>query len=200
MSEPVILRTPLASETVSRLSVGQEVLLSGTVITARDAAHRYLVEREDGDGMPFDLEGAVIYHCGPLMRRSPSGWEAVSAGPTTSARMDIYEARVIERYGIRAVLGKGGMGQATGQALREAGAVYLVAAAGAGAILAKRIVTVKGVWKLEEFGEPEAMWELEVANLPAVVAMDSKGGNIYSEIEARSAAVLQRILGKGAHK
>jgi fumarate hydratase class I len=195
MSKPISLRTPLKREDTAQLKAGQAVLISGMVITARDAAHRYLASRADSDGMPFDLRGAVIYHCGPLMRQSGSKWEAVSAGPTTSARMEMYEAKVIERYGIAAVIGKGGMGPATASALAKTGAVYLAAAAGAGALLAKRIVAVNAVWKLEEFGEPEAMWQLEVSALPAIVAMDGHGGDLYKDVQAKSRDALKRLLG-----
>jgi fumarate hydratase class I len=194
MSKPIILRTPLDREDTRRLRAGQEVLISGTVITARDAAHRYLAARDDSDRMPFDLEGAVIYHCGPLMRRTRSGWEAVSAGPTTSARMEIYEPGIVARYHVGAILGKGGMGTASAEALQKVGAVYLAAAAGAGALLATRILKVETAWKLEEFGEPEAMWKLEVGEFPAIVAMDSSGGNLYRDVEANSAAALRRMV------
>lgn len=196
MSKPVILRTPIARETTAALVAGQEVELSGTIVTARDAAHRYLVERPDGDGMPFDLKGAVLYHCGPIMRSAGVSWEAFSAGPTTSARMEIYEAKVIERYGVAAILGKGGMGKSTADALAKHGAVYLVAAAGAGALLAKCIKHVKGVWKLTEFGEPEAMWQLEVEKLPGIVAMDNRSGNVYRDVEERSAEALKKLTQK----
>jgi fumarate hydratase class I len=193
MSEPIRLKTPLSEADVRRLRVGDEVVLSGTFITARDAAHRFLAQRDESEKPPFSLEGAVIYHCGPIMRRAGGGWEVVSAGPTTSARMETYEAAVLQRYGIRAIVGKGGMGPATAKALAETGAVYLTAASGAGALLAKRIVRVQSVWKLDEFGEPEAMWILEVADFPAIVAMDSAGGNIYDRVRSQSAQRLKDL-------
>jgi len=205
MSEPILLNTPLDARQTRNLVVGQEVLLSGVLVTARDLAHKYLVEREDSDGLPYDLAGAVIYHCGPIMQRAGNRcagdrcagdrWQAVSAGPTTSARMELYQAKVIERYRVGAVLGKGGMGPLTAAALAKSGAVYLAAAAGAGALLAKRIAGVASVWKLDEFGEPEAMWKLEVAGLPAIVAMDSRGGDLYAQVEKDSASRLKALLG-----
>jgi tartrate/fumarate subfamily iron-sulfur-dependent hydro-lyase beta chain len=196
MSSVVRLHTPIPEGAARALRVGQEVMLSGTVITARDEAHRYLAKRDEGDGMPFDLAGGVIYHCGPIMRREGDGWSVVSAGPTTSARMEIYEPLVVARYGPRAILGKGGMGQATAEALAEEGAVYLTAASGAGALLGKCVTKVAGVWKLDEFGEPEAMWRLEVADFPAIVAMDTVGGNIYSDVLAKSSARLVELRRK----
>ncbi len=196
MSSPVMLRTPLAAAAVRALRAGQEVLLTGTVFTARDRAHRYLAERPDEDGFPFDLSGGVIYHCGPIMRKSVAAWEAVSAGPTTSNRMEMYEARVITRYGVASILGKGGMGAETAKALSDTGAVYLAAAPGAGPLVAKRIVSVEDVWKLDEFGEPEAIWKLAVENFPAIVAMDSHGGNVYTAVETRSAKRLQELLAR----
>lgn len=196
MSKAIALTAPLSLDQVRSLAAGDEVRLSGIVVTARDAAHRYLVERDDSDGMPFDLGDGVIYHCGPIMRRVGARWEAVSAGPTTSDRMEIYEPRVIDRYRVRAILGKGGMGPATAEALKVSGAVYLAAASGAGALLARKIVSIKRVWKLEDFGEPEAMWELEVRDFPAIVAMDTRGGNLYAEVERRSAEALATLRGK----
>jgi len=194
MSKPISLATPIPPDRVRALKAGDQVLVSGAVITARDMAHRYLAQRADGDGLPYDLAGAVIYHCGPIVRETPSGWQVMSAGPTTSARMEMYEARVLERYGVAAVIGKAGMGPATAAALSKTPAVYLAAAPGAGALLAKRIARVEAVWKLDEFGQPEALWKLVVADLPAVVAMDSRGGNLYKDVEARSADALKRLL------
>jgi len=193
MSNIVRLHTPIPEGAIHALRVGQEVLFSGTFITARDEAHRYLVERNDSDPLPLDLASAVIYHCGPIMRSEPSGWKAISAGPTTSARMELYEPEVIRRYKVRAIVGKGGMGSETARALAEEGAVYLAAASGAGALLAKRIAAVKSVWKLEEFGEPEAMWQLEVADFPAIVAMDAHGGDIYKNVLDASSSRLEAL-------
>lgn len=193
MSSVVRLHTPIPEGAARALRVGQEVLLSGTFVTARDEAHRYLARRADDEPLPFDLSGGVLYHCGPIMRLSGNEWQAVSAGPTTSARIELYEAQVISRYKVRAIVGKGGMGPETAKALAEDGAVYLAAASGAGALLAKRIVKVAGVWKLEEFGEPEAMWRLEVADFPAIVAMDTAGGNIYTKVLDDSAARLDDL-------
>lgn len=195
MNRPVRLHTPLDASELGQLAVGAHVLLSGTVVTARDAAHRYLVEAAEDEKPPFDLEGGVIYHCGPIIEDVGEGHRVVSAGPTTSMRMEMYEPRVIERYGVRAVMGKGGMGEATANALQETGGVYLAAPSGAGALLAKRIIGVSGVWKLDEFGTPEALWQFEVSDFPAVVAMDARGGNLFREVERASADALSWLLG-----
>lgn len=197
MSSPVRLQTPLDTAELAQLALGAQVLLSGTVVTARDAAHRYLVEAPDDEKPPLDLEGGVIYHCGPIIEGTGEGRRAVSAGPTTSMRMEMYEPSVIERYGVRALIGKGGMGEATANALQETGGVYLAAPSGAGALLAKRIKAVTGVWKLAEFGAPEALWQFEVSDFPAVVAMDARGGNLFREVERASADALSWLLGTG---
>ncbi|MHC4712136.1 MAG: FumA C-terminus/TtdB family hydratase beta subunit [Planctomycetota bacterium] len=194
MSEPVRLALPLGADEVRALRVGRQVLLSGKVITARDAAHRYLVERSDADAFPFDLARGAVYHCGPVVRDRPSGWEILSAGPTTSMRMEMYQADVLSRYDIAVVIGKGGMGKVTAAALADTPAVYLAAPSGAGALLAQRIAAVAGVCKLEEFGSPEALWCLEVTDFPAVVAMDCAGGNLYGEVERASREALDRLL------
>lgn len=196
MSEAIKLTTPLEESTIRNLRVGRKVLFSGTIVTARDAAHRYLVERSDDDPFPFDLAGSAIYHCGPVLTREKDRWRVVSAGPTTSMRMEMYQGDVLRRYGVRAIIGKGGMGAATLAAMAEAPAVYLAAPSGAGALLAGCIERVLGVWKLEEFGSPEALWQLEVRDLPAVVAADCVGGNLFETVEIRSRAALERLLRK----
>jgi len=190
---PKRLTTPLAENETRALRAGDEVLVTGTLVTARDAAHVYLVDREDSDGMPCDLAGGALYHCGPVIAGGEGAWQAVSAGPTTSMRMEPFEPPVLRRYRPALVIGKGGMGEETARALSETGAVYLAAPSGAGALLAARIKAVRGVWKLEEFGSPEALWLFEVEDFPALVAMDSAGGNLYREVEEVSAHVLRHL-------
>jgi fumarate hydratase subunit beta len=194
MSEPLRLALPIGADEVRALRVGRHVLISGRIITARDAAHRYLVERNDADAFPFDLARGAVYHCGPVVRDRDSGWEILSAGPTTSVRMEMYQADVLSRYDLAIVIGKGGMGKSTAGALSDTPAVYLAAPSGAGALLAQRITAVAGVWKLEEFGSPEALWCLEVSDFPAVVAMDCAGGNVFGEVERASHEALERLL------
>ncbi|HSV74503.1 MAG TPA: FumA C-terminus/TtdB family hydratase beta subunit [Chthonomonadales bacterium] len=177
------LTTPLSEEDVRSLRVGDVVLLTGSMYTGRDAMHQHLITQDS----PVDLRGAALYHCGPVVLREPDGrWRVVAAGPTTSMREEPYQADVLRRFGVRAVIGKGGMGARTSDALREVGAVYLSAIGGAAQVYAGNVAAVSGVHFLEEFGAPEAMWHLEVRDFVAVVTMDSHGGSLHAEVEASS--------------
>jgi fumarate hydratase class I len=187
------LFTPLTAEAVSSLALGEAVALSGRIYTARDAAHKHLVGAPATGELP-SFEGAVLYHCGPVVIPSgDKGWEVTAAGPTTSIREEPYEAEVIRRYGIRAIIGKGGMGEATVEACRECGCVYLSAVGGAAQILANAIRRVCSVRKLEEFGAPEAIWELEVDSFPAVVTIDVHGNSLHRRVREQSAEVFRRL-------
>ena len=171
------LATPIPEAEVRALRVGDEVLLSGRVVLSRDQGHRFMVEQKPEWLRPL-LEGAVIYHCGPVVKRHEDGhWSFVSAGPTTSIREEPYQAEVLETYGVRGVIGKGGMGKKTGEGLAKVGACYFHATGGAGALLAERVKRVVDVRMLEEFGSPEAFWVVEVEDFPLVVTMDSHGGS-----------------------
>jgi fumarate hydratase class I len=181
----VVLRTPLTEEQVRALKVGDVVLLSGRAYTGRDAVHHHLMKHAP----PVDLNGAMLYHCGPVVAKDGEGWRVTAAGPTTSIREEPYQADVIKRYGVRAVVGKGGMGARTLAALKEAGAVYLNAIGGAAQFYARTITSVDGV-SLIEFGTPEAMWHLTVADFPAIVTMDSHGNSLHKDVEAESAREL----------
>lgn len=172
----VRLKTPLNEDEVRRLKVGDIVFLDGIIITARDRAHEYLYQSRME--IP-ELKGGVIYHSGPIVK----GGTVLTAGPTTSARLEIYEPFIIEHYSIRAIIGKGGMGMKTLEAMMKTGTVYLSATGGAGALLAKRIKEIKEVRLLEEFGMAEAMWFFLVEEFPCIVTMDSHGGNLHREIE-----------------
>lgn len=188
------LELPAEEEAIRALRVGDEVLLSGRVVTARDRAHKHMVEDRPGDIRDL-LRGAVIYHCGPVMRRKEDGtWEAIAAGPTTSAREEIYQDVVIAEYGIRGVIGKGGMGARTLAALEKHGAVYFHAVGGAAQVLARCVRRVEGVLRLEEFGVPEAFWVFEVEDFPVVVTMDSHGGSLSDQVGARARARLKKIF------
>jgi fumarate hydratase class I len=184
----VALRAPLTDEQVRSLKVGDVVLLSGRVYTGRDAVHHHLMKHEP----PVDLRGGVIYHCGPVVAKDGNGWRVTAAGPTTSIREEPYQADVIARYGVRAVIGKGGMGAKTLAALRAAGAVYLNAIGGAAQFYARTITSVDGV-SLMEFGTPEAMWHLTVENFPAIVTMDAHGNSLHKDVEEASAHELAGI-------
>ena len=184
----IALTTPITEEQARALKVGDVVLLSGRAYTGRDAVHHHLMAHEP----PVDLRGAMLYHCGPVVAKDGSGWRVTAAGPTTSIREEPYQADVIKRYGVRAVVGKGGMGARTLAALQEAGAVYLNAIGGAAQFYARTISSVDGV-SLLEFGTPEAMWHLTVKDFPAVVTMDAHGNSLHKDVEQQSARELTSI-------
>jgi fumarate hydratase class I len=186
----VALRTPLTEAQVRSLKVGDVVLMSGRAYTGRDAVHHHLMEHDP----PVDLRGAMLYHCGPVVARVGDGWKVTAAGPTTSIREEPYQADVITRYGVRAVVGKGGMGAKTLAALKAAGAVYLNAIGGAAQFYARTITSVDGV-SLMEFGTPEAMWHLTLKDFPAIVTMDSHGNSLHQDVEQESA---RELAGMGA--
>ena len=190
-----ILHSPLSEKDVAGLKVGDMVLLTGRVFTGRDRVHKFLAnEKPDRKEIPFTLEGGVIYHCGPIIKNSEGGLpKIIAAGPTTSIRVEMYEAEVIRAYGIRGIIGKGGMGQKTLDAMRECGCVYLHTMSGAAAYLADRIKRVAGGWKVEEFGAPEAIWLLEVEEFPAIVTMDAYGNSLHREIEKASLERLKAL-------
>jgi fumarate hydratase class I len=181
----VMLRTPLTEEQVRALKVGDIVLVSGKMNTGRDAVHAHLTKHEP----PIDLRGSVLYHCGPVVVKEANGWRVTAAGPTTSIREEPYQADIIRRYGVRAVIGKGGMGAKTLAALKDSGAVYLNAIGGAAQFYARAIDRVEGV-SLMEFGTPEAMWHLEVTDFPAIVTMDAHGNSLHKDVEEASAKEL----------
>jgi fumarate hydratase class I len=186
----VRLQTPLTEEAVRKLRAGDMVLLSGTVFTGRDEVHKYLYK---GNDLPV-LRGGVIYHCGPVVMEEDGGYRVTAAGPTTSIREEPYQANVIERFGIRAVIGKGGMGAKTLEACKAHGCVYLHGIGGAAQIYAKCIEGVDGV-SLKQFGSPEAVWQLRVKDFPAVVTMDSHGRSLHQEVSDESKGRLQGVLG-----
>lgn len=176
----VSLTLPVSVEQVRALHVGDEVLVNGPLITGRDAAHRYLATSEDPDVRAF-AAGSFVYHCGPVVAHDPvtKEYRFVAAGPTTSIREEAWQADVIARYGLRGVIGKGGMGPRTLEALQRFGAVYLHAVGGLAVVLAKCVTRIHRVHKLDEFGVPEAIWCVEVANFPAVVTMDAHGKSLH---------------------
>ncbi len=188
------LSTPLAEESIRALKVGDQVLLSGTIYTGRDAVHKYLHE---GGKLPpqVNLQGGVLYHCGPVVIKDEAGaWKCVAAGPTTSIREEPYQWQVIRDFGLRGVIGKGGMGEKTLQACKEFGCVYLHAIGGAAQVLAEAIKKVPNVYFMEEFGAPEAIWEFAVVDFPVTVTIDAHGNSLHKEILARSQAELARLL------
>ncbi len=184
---------PVDEKTIRGLRVGDEVSLHGVIVTARDAAHKLMIEDRPDIVRPY-LEGGVIYHCGPIMLRKGKTWSVVSAGPTTSIREEPYEADVMAEYGVRAVIGKGGMGPRTLAGLKAHGAVYLHAVGGAAVYLAGFVRRIRGVLMLEELGLPEAFWLMEVDGFPAVVTMDSRGGSLHEKVRSGSSACLDALI------
>ena len=202
------LTLPINDEKIRDLKVGEPVRLSGVMVTGRDVVHKWLVEtfiektREpQGDDLEvFEalkpiIEGSAIYHCGPVVAGlDTKEYEFKAAGPTTSIREEPYQGAVMRLFNAKFVIGKGGMGAKTLQACQEVPCIYLHAVGGAAALIAKTVVAVKDVYKLEEFGVPEAIWVIDVKDFPAVVTMDANGGSLHAEIDAKSKAALEGIL------
>ncbi|MGE0450660.1 MAG: FumA C-terminus/TtdB family hydratase beta subunit [Vicinamibacterales bacterium] len=184
----VSLKAPLSEADVRALKVGDVVLVSGRMFTGRDAVHSHLMKHDP----PVDLNGSVLYHCGPVVVKDGDGWRVNAAGPTTSIREEPYQGEIIRRYGVRAVIGKGGMGGKTLAALKEHGAVYLNAIGGAAQFYARSIKGVDGV-SLLDFGTPEAMWHLQVEDFPAIVTMDAHGNSLHRDVEQESGRQLETI-------
>ena len=187
----MLLEAPFTEDKIRALRVGEMVEISGIVYTGRDAVHKYL---HDGGEAPVDLRDSLIYHCGPVVVREGGRWVVKAAGPTTSAREEPYQGPLMERYGIRGIIGKGGMGPRTLQACQDVGGVYLHAIGGAAQVLAERVVSVDGVHFLEEFGSPEAIWIFRVEKFPAVVTMDSHGQSLHEQVAASSRSALAALL------
>ncbi|MDP2167360.1 MAG: FumA C-terminus/TtdB family hydratase beta subunit [Thermodesulfovibrionales bacterium] len=187
---------PVGEEYVRSLRAGDTVLISGQMATGRDRLHKFLYHESPAkETIPFKLDGSVLYHSGPVIRQVDGGLEVLAAGPTTSGRVEIYEPWVIEHYGIRGVMGKGGMGRKTLEAMMKFGCVYLNTIGGAASYLADRVRAVSGGWMAEEFGMAEAMWIFEVEDFPAIVTMDTRGRSLHEEIEKLSLENLLKLLG-----
>jgi fumarate hydratase subunit beta len=192
------LTLPCDEKTIRGLKVGDFVELSGRMITGRDAAHHWLLHGFRAEVAPF-MKDSVIYHVGPVVKKHEDGhYTFVAAGPTTSAREEPFQADVIGKYGLRGVIGKGGMGPKTLAGLAEHGAVYFHAVGGTAQVLAQAVVKVEQVFQLAEFGVPEALWVIEVKDFPVVVTMDSHGGSLHAEVEKASKTKLDQLLGLSA--
>lgn len=203
------ITTPISDETIRELKVGDSVALSGMMVTARDAAHKWMIETfirktrpPQGDDMHVYEElkkffnGSIIYHCGPVVTGLDTGeYKIIAAGPTTSIREEPYQADVMKHFNIKGVIGKGGMGAKTLKGCEETPGVYFHAIGGAASFLAQTVTKVHGVFKLD-FGVPEAMWLIEVKDFPVVVTMDSRGGSQHSVIDDASKKVLDDLLKK----
>lgn len=205
---PIQLSIPLADEAIRALSVGDSVLLSGVMITGRDAVHKWLIDTfiqktrqpTEDDLKVYEsirpiLQDGVIYHCGPVVGGlDTKQYRFVAAGPTTSIREEPYQGDVMRYFHVKGVIGKGGMGAKTLQACREVPGVYFHAIGGAASLIAARVKQVLGVYKLE-FGVPEAIWVIEVQGFPAVVTMDAHGHSLHATVRESSKAVLEDLLG-----
>ena len=181
---------PFTEEKIRALKQGDMVRLSGMVYTGRDAVHKYLHE---GGKPPVNLENQIIYHCGPVVIKEKGKWVVKAAGPTTSAREEPYQGDIIEKFKIRAVIGKGGMGPKTLEACKKVGCVYLHAIGGAAQVLAECVTEVVGVY-LEEFGSPEAIWAFRVKDFPAVVTMDAHGNSLHATVLEQSKERLKQLV------
>lgn len=170
---------PVSTEKIRKLHVGDIIYVTGKIFTARDEAH-YIMLGKDKDNLDFNPSEMALFHCGPLMKKENGKWKVVSAGPTTSSRMEIFEDKFMEKYGINIIIGKGGMGERTEKALQKYGGVYTAYTGGAGALAADRVEDVPAVYWLDELGMPEAVWIFKVKEFgPLVVAIDSHGKSIY---------------------
>jgi fumarate hydratase subunit beta len=200
------LTVPISDEEIRSLHVGDTVYLTGVIVTGRDAAHKFMIEKfirnpvspEEAElygKLKELLDGGVIYHCGPVVKQHDDGsWSFVAAGPTTSIREEVYQPEVIEHFNLKGVIGKGGMGPNTLKACQEHAAVYFHAIGGAASLIAQSVKEVVTVHKMD-FGVPEAMWVIRVEDFPVVVTMDSHGESIHKQVETASKAKLAELLG-----
>ncbi len=201
------IQLPVSDEVIRDLKVGEPVLLSGIMVTGRDAAHKWMMEtfikktkEPKGDDLQVYeelkklLNGSMIYHCGPVVSGlDTKDYKFVAAGPTTSIREEPYQADVMKHFNVKGVIGKGGMGPKTLKGCEETPGVYLHAIGGAASFIAQSVVKVHGVFKMD-FGVPEAMWVIEVKDFPVVVTMDSHGGSQHAVVDESSKEVLDRLL------
>jgi len=203
------ITTPISDDVIRDLKVGDAVALSGMMVTGRDAVHKWMIDTfikktraPQGDDLQVYeelkkiLNGSVIYHCGPVVSGlDTKDYKFVAAGPTTSIREEPYQAELIKRFGLKGIIGKGGMGAKTLKGCEETPAVYFHAIGGAASYIAQTVVKVHGVFKLD-FGVPEAIWVIEVKEFPVVVTMDSHGGSQHAVVEASSKKVLEDLLAR----
>jgi tartrate/fumarate subfamily iron-sulfur-dependent hydro-lyase beta chain len=188
----MLLEAPFTEKKIRALRVGDRVEITGLIYTGRDAVHKYL---HDGGKPPVDLKNSIIYHCGPVVVKEKGKWIVKAAGPTTSIREEPYQGPLMEEFGIRAVIGKGGMGPKTLKYCKKVGAVYFHAIGGAAQVLAERVVEVTGVHLADKFGAPEAIWEFRVEKFPVVVTMDSHGKSLHEQVLKESTGNFEKLLG-----
>ncbi len=189
------LQTPISDADIEKLHAGDIVRLKGVIFTARDEAHMHMLEHGGVNG--FDPRGMALYHCGPVMRQEGGVWQPLAAGPTTSARMDSLESRFLETFGVKLIIGKGGMGARTKEGLVRYKAVYTTFTGGAGALAAKSLSCVKGVYLLEELGMAEAVWVFESDGFgPLIVTMDAHGRSLHEEMDAKTKERAEAVKAK----
>lgn len=204
------LVTPIAENDILKLHAGNAVQISGIATTARDAGHKYMVDTLIDSRKPLSaedqkvydelsriLKGGVIYHCGPIVRDQQGRWSFVSSGPTTSIREEIYQDRVIAAFGVRVIIGKGGMGKRTREACRKYRAVYVHGIGGAGVYNAASVAEVLGVMKKEEFGLPEAFWKIRLDHFTGIVTMDAHGNSLHEDLAADVTQKFQSLIKSG---
>ena len=180
------LKTPISEEEVRKLKVNDVLYVTGTMVTARDAAHKRALEYfKERRPLPINLEGLAVFHCGPIVKKEDDKWLVIAAGPTTSTRMDQFEDEFIKNFKVRVIIGKGGMGKRTTEAMKQYGAVYGAFTGGAAVIAAKAIKRVKAL-EWPDLGMPEALWIFEVEEFgPLTVAIDSHGNNLFEEVKKK---------------
>jgi fumarate hydratase subunit beta len=181
------LTTPISEEQIRKLKVNDVVYITGTIITARDQAHkRALQYHKEGKQLPINLEGLAVFHCGPIVKKEGEKWIVVAAGPTTSTRMDIFEDEFIKSFKTRVIIGKGGMGKRTTDAMQKYGAIYGAFTGGAAVLAAKAIKNVRSV-EWPDLGMPEALWIFETEEFgPLTVAIDSHGNNLFEDVKKKT--------------
>jgi len=191
------LKTPISEEDIRKLKVNDVLYITGTMVTARDSAHRRALEFfKEGKKLPIDLQGLAVFHCGPIVKKEDEKWVIVAAGPTTSTRMDIFEDEFIKNFKARVIVGKGGMGKRTTDAMKKYGAVYGAFTGGAAILAANAVKEVKRV-EWFDLGMPEALWILEVEEFgPLTVAIDAHGNNLFEEVEKKVEEVRPKIYEK----
>jgi tartrate/fumarate subfamily iron-sulfur-dependent hydro-lyase beta chain len=191
------LTTPIPEEQIRKLNAGDLVFISGTIITARDEAHLKALElHEEGHDPPVSFTGRGVYHCGPIMQKNENGkWIVIAAGPTTSARMEIFQDKFIEAFKPAIIIGKGGMGERTSNACKQYGCVYGAFTGGAALLAAQGITDVKDVFWLDELGMPECLWVYRVNKFgPMIVTIDTHGENLMADIARKVNENRDRIL------
>ncbi len=192
------LITPLDKNKILKLKLQDTVYITGKLFTARDECHLKMLElHKEREKIPFNPSEMVLYHCGPIVKKENDIWRIVSAGPTTSIRMELIEDEFLKRFKISMIIGKGGMGDKTLKALEDVGAVYAQYTGGAGALAAKSINKVLDVFYLDELGMPEAAWIFDVNEFgPITITMDAHGNSLYADLEEKIRKNLKKIHSK----